>query len=178
MARIVADADGLIKLGKSGALGRLLSAARVLIPRAVYREAVEVGKREMYEDAFELERVLGEGDAEIVEEQEDGRATRLLEGVASLGAGECAALHVLFAREADAVLTDDRAFLNLLAKAGIETIVPAAAIVFLSESGRLSRTEAIEALGRIEEFSRPEVHEAAMEELIKPKKPKEETGNG
>ena len=64
MSKIVADADGLIMLGKSGALGHLLSAAEIVVPRSVYREAVEAGKKEMYEDAFELEKVLGEGGAE------------------------------------------------------------------------------------------------------------------
>lgn len=176
MSRIVADADGLIKLGKSGALGRLLSAAEMLVPRSVYREAVEAGKREMYEDAFELEKVLGDGEVEVVEEQEDERAEGLLEGITSLGAGERAALHVLFAREADAVLTDDRAFLNVLGRARIRTLTPAATIVSLFESDRLSRAEAIEALGRIEEFLRHEVYEAAMDGLIGSKKPKEETG--
>jgi len=167
---MVADADGLIKLGKSRVLGRLLSSVAILVPRTVYREAVEMGKREMYEDAFELERVLGEGRAEVVGEKEDERAGRLLEGTSSLGAGERAALHAYFAHEADAVLTDDRAFLNLLERAGIRTLVPAAAIVRLSDSGRLSRSEAIEALGRIEMLLRRGVYEAAMEGLIKPEK--------
>jgi predicted nucleic acid-binding protein len=173
MSKIVADADGLIKLGKSGALGRLLSAAEIVVPRSVYREAVEGGKKEMYEDAFELEKVLGEGGAEVVEDKQDERAEKLLKGVVSLGAGERAALHVLFAREADAVLTDDRAFLNVLGRAGIRTLTPAAAIVSLFESGRLSRMEAIEALGSIEGLLREEVYEAAMEELIGSRKQKE-----
>jgi hypothetical protein len=176
MSKIVADADGLIKLGKSGALGRLLSAAEIVVPRSVYREAVEAGKKEMYEDAFELEKVLGEGGAEVVEDQQDERAEKLLEGVTSLGVGERAALHVLFAREADAVLTDDRAFLNVLGRAGIRTLTPAAAIVSLFESDRLSRTEAIEALGSIEGLLREEVYEAAMEGLIGSRKQEEERG--
>ena len=176
MSKIVADADGLIKLGKSGALGHLLSAAEIVVPRSVYGEAVEAGKKEMYEDAFELEKVLGEGGAEVVEGQQDERAKKLLKGVTSLGAGERAALHVLFAREADAVLTDDRAFLNVLGRAGIRTLTPAAAIVSLFESDRLSRMEAIEALGSIEGLLREEVYEAAMEGLIGSMKPKEERG--
>jgi predicted nucleic acid-binding protein len=173
MSKIVADADGLIKLGKSGALGRLLSAAEIVVPKSVYGEAVEAGKKEMYEDAFELEKVLGEGGAEVFEDQQEEQAEKLLEGVTSLGAGERAALHVLFAREADAVLTDDRAFLNVLGRAGIRTLTPAAAIVSLFESGRLSRMEAIEALGSIEGLLREEVYEAAMEELIGSRKQKE-----
>ena len=48
MSRIVADADGLMKLGKAGALAALLSVAELLVPEAVYAEAVISGKREMY----------------------------------------------------------------------------------------------------------------------------------
>lgn len=152
----------------------MLSVAEILVPRTVYREAIEAGKKEMYEDAFELERVLGEGEARILEEQEDERAEKLLAGVTSLGAGERAALGVLFTQEADAVLTDDRAFLNLLQRAGIRTLVPAATIVFMFESGGLSRAEAMRALGSIEELLRGEVYEAALEELIKSEEEKEE----
>jgi predicted nucleic acid-binding protein len=170
VAKVVADTDGLIKLGKSGVLGGLLSAAEVLVPETVYAEAVIAGKREMYEDAFELEKVLGEGGAEVVGEKEDERAEKILEGTASLGAGERGALGVLFAREADAVLTDDGAFLNVLERAGIRTLVPAAAIVSLLEYGGVSRTEAIEALGKIEGLLRQEVYEAAIEEVLKSKK--------
>jgi hypothetical protein len=83
---------------------------------------------------------------------------------------------VLFAREADAVLTDDRAFLNVLGRVGIRTLTPAAAIVSLFESDRLFRAEAIEALGSIEGLLREEVYEAAMEGLIGSRKQKEERG--
>lgn len=165
MSKIVADADGLIKLGKSGALAALLSVAEVLVPEAVYEEAVVVGKKALYEDAFELERMLRAGGARIFSELEDERATETLEGVTSLGAGERAALHAAFVAGADAVLTDDRAFLGVLARAGIVALVPAAAIVSLAEAGAMSLEEAAAALGRIEDSVRREVYEAAMEEL-------------
>ncbi len=165
MSRIVADADGLIKLGRSGALAALLSEAEVLVPEAVYEETVVVGKKEMYEDAFELERALGEGEAKIVPTLEDGRAAKILEGVTSLGAGERAALHATFASGADAVLTDDRAFLGVLTRAGIAALVPAAAIVSLADAGSMSLEEAVAALGRIEDSMRREVYETAVQEL-------------
>jgi predicted nucleic acid-binding protein len=165
MSKIVADADGLIKLGKSGALTALLSVAEVLVPGAVYEEAVIAGKREMYEDAFELERVLEEGGARVVGVAGNERAERVLENMPSLGPGEQAALRVAYRSGADVVLTDDRAFLGVLAGAGVRALVPAAAIVLLSETKALSVEEAVEALGRIEGSIRREVYEAAMEEL-------------
>lgn len=167
----MADADGLIKLGKSGVLAHLLEAADVLVPEAVYREAVTDGKREMHEDAYELERALRGGGAKVLPQAELGeppieeRAGALLEGASSLGAGERAALRVLLAREADAVLTDDRVFANLLAREGLTALLPTAAIVLLARRGRMSAGEAAGALERIEGLVRRDAHEAAMEDL-------------
>lgn len=168
MTVIVADADGLIKLGKSGVLPRLLSAARILVPGAVYEEAVLAGKKEMYEDAFELERMLHEGEAEVVSEvggEAAGEAGKLLGDATSLGAGERAALGVLYAREADAVLTDDRAFVSLLRRTEATVLLPTAAIVLLARSGRMTAEEALAALERIERLVRREVYEEAKQEL-------------
>ncbi len=166
MSKIVADADGLIKLGKSGALAALLSVAEVLVPEAVYEEAVISGQRELYEDAFELERVLREGGARVVDAEENERAESVLEGAPALGPGERAALRAAYGRSGvDAILTDDRAFLGILAGAGVRAMVPAAAIVLLAERKAVSVEEAVEALGRIRGSIRREVYEVAMTEL-------------
>jgi predicted nucleic acid-binding protein len=165
MSKIVADADGLIKLGKSGALAALLSVAEVLVAEAVYEESVVTGKREMYDDAFELERELREGGAKVIQAVENEQAERLLAGAPSLGPGERAALRVAYESGAAAILTDDRVFLGFLAGAGMRVVVPAAAIVMLAGRGALSVEGAMEALGRIEGSIRSEVYEAAMEDL-------------
>jgi hypothetical protein len=164
VSRIVAEADGLIKLGKSGALAALLSVAEVLVAEAVYEESVVTGKREMYDDAFELEWELREGGAKVIQAVENEQAERLLAGAPSLGPGERAALRVAYESEADAILTDDRAFLGFLAGAGMGALVPAA-IILLVERGAVSVEGAVEALGRIEGSIRSEVYEAAMEDL-------------
>jgi hypothetical protein len=171
MYKIVADADGLIKLGKSGALPALLSAVKVLVPRAVWEEAVEEGKRRMYEDAHVLERTLGAGGAEIFEhvEHEPGEEAEVLlrSSAAALGAGERAALAVFFVGGADAILTDDRAFLGLIAGADppVPALVPAAAIVSLAEADRLSVEGARESLGKLERSVRESVLAAALGEI-------------
>jgi hypothetical protein len=170
VSTIVADADSLIKMGKSGALPALLSAARVLVPRAVWVEAVEEGKREMYEDAHVLERMLEEGGAEVVGHEAREEAEELLRvSSASFGAGERAALAAFFAHGADAVLTDDRVFLALLVGASppVPALVPTAAIVALAEGAKMSVAEAKAALGKIEHSVRAEAYGAAMQELEK-----------
>ena len=168
MYTIVVDADGLIKLGKSGALPALLGAARLLVPRMVWEESVEEGKRRMYEDAHELEAALSEGGAEVVSYEVGEEAEQLLEGsAASFGAGEREALAAFYVVGADAVLTDDRAFLGLLAGADppVPALVPAAAIVALAEGGWMTVEEAREALGKLKPSIRGDVHAAAMEDL-------------
>ena len=148
----------------------MLSAARVLVLRAVWVEAVEEGKREMYEDAHVLERVLEEGGAEVVGHETREEAEELLRASsASFGAGESAALAAFFAHEADAILTDDRAFLALLVgvSPSVPALVPTAAIVALAEGGEMSVAEAKAALGKIEHSVRAEAYGVAMRELEK-----------
>ena len=155
-------------MGKSGALPTLLGAARLLVPKAVWEEAVEEGKRRMYEDALDLEAALTEGDVEVVSYEVGQEAERLLGGsAASFGAGEREALAAFYAVGADAVLTDDRAFVGLLADADppVLALVPAAAIVALTEGGRMSVEEAREALGRLKPSIRADAYAAAMEDL-------------
>ena len=168
MYTVVVDADGLIKLGKSGALPALLGAARLLVPKAVWEEAVEEGKRRMYEDANDLEAALKEGGAEVVLYEPGEESERLLaDSAASFGAGEREALAVYYAAEADAVLTDDRAFLGLLGGADppVPALVPAASMVALAEGGRMTVDEAREALSEIEPSIRRDAYAAAMEDL-------------
>lgn len=156
----------MIKLGKSGVLPALLSAARVLAPRAVWEEAVEEGKRGMYEDAFILERLLRKGGARVVGHEVGEEAEKLSRGLGeSFGAGERAALAVFYAEGADAILTDDRVFLGLLAGADppVSALVPTAAISALAEGGYITIEEAIEALGELEYSVRADA--AAMEDL-------------
>lgn len=152
-------------------MGALLGAATVLVPGAVWEEAVEEGKRRMYEDAYILERVLAEGGAEVVGHEESEEAKQLLgQSATFFGAGERAALAVYFGRGADGIFSDDGAFLRLLAGAAepigpIRALVPTAAIVGLAESGKLTVKEAREALDRIEPFVRDAAYEAAVDEL-------------
>lgn len=171
MPTIVSDSDGLIKLGKSGALPALLLAARVLVPRAVWEEAVEKGKRRMHEDARVLEQVLvaEPGGAQVV----DVESTFDVGG--SFGAGEVAALAVFHQYGADAVLTDDRAFLGLLVGSDppVPVLVPTAAVVGLAEGGHLTLGEARTALGKLRPSVRENAFQAAIDELEEMERAKE-----
>lgn len=146
----------------------MLWATGMLVPQAVWEEAVEEGKRRMHEDAEVLERTLVEGGAEVVGDERFRASEELLErSGAYFGAGERAALAVFFARDAGAILTDDGAFLRLLAGARppVPALAPTAAIIELAGTGRLSVEEAREALEKIKPHVRAGTYEAAMNEL-------------
>lgn len=163
MSKLVADADALIKLHKAGVLEALLGWHEVLVPAAVYEEAVVAGKRELYEDAFALEEALEFGGAII---QGSCSEASGLAGASkpSLGAGERDALGV-YREGAEAILSDDRAFLGLLEERGVPYLTAASVVVGLARSGRLSVEEAMESLQRMRRYVRGAVYERALEEL-------------
>lgn len=174
MSKFVVDADGLIKLGKAMVLGALVKSHEVLVPEAVYEEAVVRGKRELYEDAFELERLLGNEKVSIIRPSLEPQADRILEGITSLGEGERSTLHLYFAEQADAVLSDDRVFLNFLGRNSIPFVAPVNVVVALTGSGRLSFEEGSKALERLSVYVRSEVIERARIELENMRKESEE----
>lgn len=164
MSKFVVDADALIKLGKAGALATLLEAHEVLIPTAVYEEAVVSGKREMYEDAFVLEKVLKDGGARVVR-REDREETAAEVARASLGSGERDAF-VLYGRErTDGILSDDRVFLGFLEERRVQYLTPAAAVVGLAGSRGLPLDEAFRVLETLEGYVRRAVYDSALKAL-------------
>lgn len=164
MSRLVVDADGLIKLGKARVLALLIEEHEVLVPEAVYEEAVTKGKQELYEDAFELEATLG-GGARIFEAELEREPSLAMEEASSLGSGEQAALRLYREQGADAVLSDDRVFLRFLDGSSVPYLTPAGAVVGLVGSGRLDPVEGLAALERLRGHIRDVVYREAIKEL-------------
>jgi predicted nucleic acid-binding protein len=165
VSKFVIGADGLIKMGKAGLLGALVGSHEVLVPETVYEEAVVRGKRELYEDAFELERLLEDEGVPIVRSDPEPQADRLLEDATSLGAGERSALRLYFAVGSDAVLSDDRVFLNFLSRHSVPFVTPVSVVAGLAKSRRVSRKKGLEALEKLSGFVRADVYERAKAEL-------------
>lgn len=155
----------------------MVGSHEVLVPETVYEEAVVRGKRELYEDAFELERLLEDEGVPIVRSNPEPQADRLLEGVTSLGAGERSALRLYFAEGADAILSDDRVFLNFLSRHSVSYGTPVNVVVGLAKSERVSLKEGLEALEKTSGFVRADVYERAKAELEELRK-KGERDNG
>lgn len=160
---IVLDSDGLIKLAKAGILAVAIRAWRCLIPEAVYAETVERGIRAGYPDAEAIREALP---PTIVRARvRHPRATALLGQKRGLGAGEREALHLFLTVQADAIVSDDAAFVAMLVRTGCPYLLPASVLVRLTQQGHLEPGAAREALERMRPLIRPEVYQAARADL-------------
>jgi hypothetical protein len=161
--RVVLDSDGLIKLAKAGALERVVEAWACLVPQAVYAETVERGLEEAYPDALVIRQALPP--AAVRPRTRHPRAVAVLEGTRGLGRGEQDALHLFFAAPADAIVTDDAAFVAVLTRAGVRYLLPALVLVQLARERHLEPAAARESLARMRPFIRPEIYGAALDDL-------------
>jgi hypothetical protein len=161
--RVVLDSDGLIKLAKAGALERVVDAWTCLVPRAVYVETVERGLEAAYPDALAIREALPS--SAVRPRTRHPRAALLLEGKRGLGRGEQEALHLFLAARADVIVTDDAAFVAMLARAGLSYLLPALVLVRLTREGRLEPGEALDSLERLRPFIRGEVYRATRDDL-------------
>jgi hypothetical protein len=161
--RVVLDSDGLIKLAKAGALERVIEAWTCLVPRAVYVETVERGLEAAYPDAAAISQALPS--TAIRPPARHRRAAALLRSKRGLGPGERGALHLFFQVRADAIVTDDAAFVALLAAARLPYLLPALVLVRLAQERRLEPREALGSLERMRPFIRAEVYRETRRHL-------------
>jgi len=160
MLSLVVDADCLIKLAKSGVLRRLLERFRCFISDVVYEEVVVRGKSRLYEDAFLVDEFVAEGLLKVRSVKRDERVLGML--VRSIGKGEASTLMLFFNLGADAILTDDKAFIRILTRHRIPFITSSRVIVRLVKLGVIGRDEGIEALNKLKPYITREDHLAAV----------------
>ncbi len=160
MSKVILDSDGLIKLQKSGMLRVLVSSCECIIPEAVYEESVEEGKKRLYEDAFILEDIVEEGIKRIKINRKEKILQNIDDRLESLGKGEKEVFHLYFQEEADAVISDDRAFLNILdlSKDDVKYLTPCNAIYILFKKDHISKEIALRGLCQIKELVREDVY--------------------
>jgi len=151
MNTVVLDSDALIKLTKAGCLGKILGAIDCFISGEVYEETVINGMKKFHEDAFRIDELVKEGKLKIEETRNNEVAQDILEGSA-LGKGEKSALHLFFNKNALAIVSDDRAFLNILHQNNIPFIIPTDLIARVYELRILTMEESMRALVMIKPY--------------------------
>ena len=158
--RLLLDADALIKLNRAGVLLLIAETFECVIPDEVYREAVINGKKRGYPDAEEIDKVIEAG-MEVISVAPVPRR------YAGLDAGESAVLSLVSREETQVVVSDDRQFVNLLSRAGIPYLVPAALIVAMAQQQILTKTGARDALDRMRPWIRDSSYMEALQGLEK-----------
>ncbi len=161
MYKIVLDADGLIKTYKAGFLPQLTDEYVCLLPEEVYQEAVVGARIGRADEAQALDDLIAE--TKLVRRQvaRSGLADRILRGSHSLGMGESGAVRLFLQAGADALLTDDRAFLNFLTRHRVPVLTPSDALLSLRTAKRLSHQDA----ARAAEQLRPLIRQGVYEDL-------------
>lgn len=153
MTKFVLDADGAIKLARSGALTTLTENAKVVIPDAVFNEIIQ-GKEKQYEDAFIIEA--------LVNSEKIRRVHVSSEHDDTLGIGEIVVLALWKSAKADAVISDDRKFIRLLEQENIPVLIPTLAIVWLVKNRIAKKEQGKMWLQAIRPFVRIDAYDRAL----------------
>ncbi len=154
MSSIVLDADALIKLTHAGILGNIPH--QCFISDAVFEETVTEGKKRLFDDAFEIERQVKNGNIDVIK-------VKRTEDIPGLGKGELSSLALFKQIKADAIISDDRRFLTTLEMQDIPFITPTQVIVTLSK--KVGKKETVAALDRIKPFVTKESYQDALSAL-------------
>jgi predicted nucleic acid-binding protein len=104
-----------------------------------------------YDDAFQIDGLIKKGKIMVKNIENNKQASNILKG-SSLGRGEISSLHLYFNLNAEAIISDDRAFLSVLQQNNIAFITPADLIVRSFELRILSTDESSNALDMIEPY--------------------------
>ncbi len=127
---------------------KILNSFQCSITEEVYDETVIRGMERAHGDAYEINGLIKEGKLKVKNTKNNKSVENMLEN-RTFGAGECSTLHLFHNSDAKVIVTDDRAFLNLLDKNNIPYIIPTDLIVRLYELKVITKDESINSLDAI-----------------------------
>ncbi len=143
---------------------KILNCFQCSITEEVYDETVIRGMERAHDDAYEINELVKEGKLKV----ENIKKNKLVENMfenRTFGAGECSTLHLFHNSDTKVIVTDDRAFLNLLDKNNIPYIIPTDLIVRLYELKVITKDESINSLDAIKIYVSGPNYDAARRNL-------------
>lgn len=158
MAKLVFDADALIKLAKCGLLEQACAHFECVITQEVFEETVVAGLKEMREDALVLQALVARKNLKLTRVPKETRPTT------GIGRGEASVLNACLKTHAIAV-SDDRKFLGVLESVGAAFHTPASLVVSMYKREFIDRKKALDSLENLRPWIRREVFEKALQEL-------------
>lgn len=143
---------------------KILNSFQCTITEEVYDETVIRGMERAHGDAYEINGLIKKGKLKVENTKNNKSVENMLEN-RTFGAGECSTLHLFHNSDAKVIVTDDRAFLNLLDKNNIPYIIPTDLIVRLYELKVITKDESINSLDAIKVYVSGPNYDAARRNL-------------
>jgi len=153
MKLIVSDASSLILLNKIKLIEKLSKLMSIKIPLEVKKEAVDVGKENNYQDAFEIERLISKNLVEVEEVKNNLEVNKLMR-IYNIEKGESEAIQLFKELKADLLATDDRNAINTCNLLNIPTSGSLAFVINFYKGSIISREEGEEMINQLSIFGR------------------------
>jgi len=143
---------------------KILNSFQCSITEEVYDETVIRGMERAHDDAYKINGLIKEGKLKVENIKNNKLVENMLEN-RTFGVGECSTLHLFHNSDAKVIVTDDRAFLNLLDRNNISYIIPTDLIVRLYELKVITKDESINFLDAIKVYVSGQNYDAARRNL-------------
>ena len=148
---IVLDTDVLIKLAKTSAKETVASNFRVFVPPEVRRESVDEGKAKGFPDAARIQQNIRAGLVRVQRPRRIEPTEALIRGL-RVASGEADVLRLFRSGGMDAVVSDDRRFLQTLEALGIPFATSSSLLVGMVRLKRIGVREGLALLEKLTGF--------------------------
>lgn len=138
---VVADSSTLILMSKITLTKKICDYKKILIPKSVFREVVEEGKKSNKEDAIVVENLVKE-DRIKVKNVDGNKIIRALMENFKINNGEAEAI-ALSLKEKSSLLTDDREAIKVCKVYDISFTTALAFLVKLAKDKKIDKKEAL-----------------------------------
>lgn len=162
--KLIFDSDALIKLISAGLPREVFNYFKAYISEEVYSESVIDGKKGLYDEAYEIESLVRDNKIFKKKTKPNSRAIKLLKEF-NFGRGEESSIHLFFNIKADAIVSDDKQFLNFLFNNNVPFMMPVDIIVNLHKKSVMDKSIALKVLERLRPFIREKYYTEAKKQI-------------